>query len=50
MVTNANNQSNDDKCLEMEAKKRKISEDKLKKIIKEQFRIKSWIIKNELKK
>ncbi len=44
-----NNESNDDECLEIEEKKKKISDDELREIIKKQFEIEAWVIQNEPK-
>lgn len=44
-----NNECNDDKCLEIEERKKKISDDELREIIKKQFKMEAWMIQNESK-
>ncbi|AKL96519.1 transposase [Clostridium aceticum] len=44
-----NNECSDDKCLEIEEKKKKISDDELRQMIKSQFKVEAWTLQNEPK-
>ncbi|ABR49994.1 transposase [Alkaliphilus metalliredigens QYMF] len=44
-----NKKNNNDECLEIKEKKKNISDDELRQIIKNQFKVEAWTLQNESK-
>ncbi|WP_242661503.1 transposase [Alkaliphilus metalliredigens] len=44
-----NKENNSDECLEIEGKKKNISDDELRRIIKNEFKVEAWTLQNESK-